>query len=1222
MKKKYLLIVILTILTASSVFAGPNEYAGIRFDLDATTYGNQNDTTMTAPAVGNYIRVDVYAIDVHNLDTYEFEVNYNHNQLDYITATATNPITYEPNILTVNGGTALGWMIDTSTPGVLSIAYTLAGTDTLEAPEGEGLIADIVFQAITTTQGLLTFGDVHFYDSFGVMDIITDKGIAILFDDEYGNVDGTVTDFNTGEPIEGAIVSIENNSYITGTDGTYLLEYIPVGIYDITCTAEGYCDTTDVVEVLECQTVTVDFVLEQNPYGSLNGTVTDANTGEPIEDALITATSQVRVEYTCYTNADGYYIIDSLLASELVGNYTVTCDAGNSYLLGEETDVEIIEGGTTTVDFVLIPLFNMDLGYDDKLWDEWVSTDVKYYVKFAQYFELPYQVTKINIATYFLHNQEVVLFPDNGSGLPDTTNALLTANYSWSCDDDRQYYGIKWVDFTVNGNGIIDTPGPIWLEFKFPPGIEHKRLCVDTNSVSGMSYYYDEDYHPYTDGNYMMHLVERGISLEHDVLIKEVDIPNRYIVPADNSIIPRIFVENAGQHIEAFFVTCSIDSIGTNVYTSSVPVIIEPSSTEPAAFEPWYVGEENSIYNISFYSQLGEDMYPSNDTLNITVTASLSDTIRYDFDMACGAVCNSIPMELIVRITPQAYPCKLIEVMPCFWGAQATPIQVKVMNDANPNNPDIFEPGEVIWSGYRQTTPGTGYQHFDLSNEDIFIYESDVEFYVCIVSPPYFMWYCLGNYYADYNPTNRFNNLDNDDYGNYLIPAYVQYSPPIPEIVVEPASFDVELPVEITFTTYMTISNPGTGQLDFDISTTARSGSTRLTRSGSRLTGDGKLDVDKTFSKERTCPPTGGNFRKDSYSQFSVSPISEIPVSIAPPESKSLSREEVTIHYDGENYGAVGLTYGGTFEGAIRLTPEELAPYDGWQLISVLFFHYESGTHSGQLKIYEAGTSSEPGQLITSEPYSVIGPVWLRTDLTTPVIIDATQDLWTSVEITHNAGEYPIGYDAGPAVDGKGDWVYDGSWSELQDHGLDYNLNIRAIVAPPECEWLSVIPISGTVPAGQSLDISVNFDTNELTPDSTYTTNILIYNNSANSPVEIPVTLHTLTVGVENPTPQVPGVFALNQNYPNPFNPTTTISFSVAQNAMSGSDGSQFVNLEIYNIKGQKVKTLIDDVLPPGNHSIVWDGKNDNNENVSSGIYFYRITASDFKDTKKCVMLK
>ena len=205
-------------------------------------------------------------------------------------------------------GTALGWMIDISTPGVLSLAYTLAGTDTLEAPEGEGLIADIVFQALVATHGTLSFGDVLFINSFGEGDVITNKNVAALYDS--GNVSGTVTDSNTNNPIEGAIVSIGDFTDTTSTDGTYLLECISIGLHDITCTAEGYYDTTDVVEVLEGQTVTIDFVLEPLPRGTLDGTVTDANNGEPIEDALITATSQGKVEYTGFTNADGYYIID------------------------------------------------------------------------------------------------------------------------------------------------------------------------------------------------------------------------------------------------------------------------------------------------------------------------------------------------------------------------------------------------------------------------------------------------------------------------------------------------------------------------------------------------------------------------------------------------------------------------------------------------------------------------------------------------------------------------------------------------------------------------------------------------------------------------------------------------------------------------------------------------------------------------------------------------
>jgi len=159
---------------------GPNAGAGIEFDLDVNTSGNQHVTAISSQPAGTYIRLDVYATGVHNLDTYEFEVVYDATELDYISSSATNPLTYEENILTSEGGTAVGWMVDTSTPGVLGIAYTLTGTDTLQAPEGEGLVGDIVFKALVDTYGELSFDGVYYYDTFGVVDNILNTGTATL----------------------------------------------------------------------------------------------------------------------------------------------------------------------------------------------------------------------------------------------------------------------------------------------------------------------------------------------------------------------------------------------------------------------------------------------------------------------------------------------------------------------------------------------------------------------------------------------------------------------------------------------------------------------------------------------------------------------------------------------------------------------------------------------------------------------------------------------------------------------------------------------------------------------------------------------------------------------------------------------------------------------------------------------------------------------------------
>jgi len=89
----------------------------------------------------------------------------------------------------------------------------------------------------------------------------------------------------------------------------------------------------------------------------------------------------------------------------------------------------------------------------------------------------------------------------------------------------------------------------------------------------------------------------------------------------------------------------------------------------------------------------------------------------------------------------------------------------------------------------------------------------------------------------------------------------------------------------------------------------------------------------------------------------------------------------------------------------------------------------------------------------------------------------------------------------------------------------------------------------------------------------------------------------------------------LKNNYPNPFNPTTTIDFAIKEEC--------FVEIDIYNIKGQKVKQLISKQLESGEHSLLWDGKDNNHKKVSSGIYFYNLAADGKKiETKKCIMLK
>jgi len=94
----------------------------------------------------------------------------------------------------------------------------------------------------------------------------------------------------------------------------------------------------------------------------------------------------------------------------------------------------------------------------------------------------------------------------------------------------------------------------------------------------------------------------------------------------------------------------------------------------------------------------------------------------------------------------------------------------------------------------------------------------------------------------------------------------------------------------------------------------------------------------------------------------------------------------------------------------------------------------------------------------------------------------------------------------------------------------------------------------------------------------------------------------------------VPGAFVLKQNYPNPFNPTTTIEFSIPTNSK--------VTLSVYNVLGQKVRTLVNDRLPAKHYRVLWDGTDDKGNLVPSGVYFYTIRTDGFSATKKMILMK
>lgn len=102
---------------------------------------------------------------------------------------------------------------------------------------------------------------------------------------------------------------------------------------------------------------------------------------------------------------------------------------------------------------------------------------------------------------------------------------------------------------------------------------------------------------------------------------------------------------------------------------------------------------------------------------------------------------------------------------------------------------------------------------------------------------------------------------------------------------------------------------------------------------------------------------------------------------------------------------------------------------------------------------------------------------------------------------------------------------------------------------------------------------------------------------------------YSFATSVNDPPKNIPTKFSLEQNYPNPFNPTTTIPFSLPS--------KEFVSLKVYDVLGREVAVLVSGQMSAGDHSALW-----NASNMSSGIYFYRLQASKFTETKKLILLR
>ncbi|HBZ86368.1 MAG TPA: hypothetical protein DEO67_04425 [Candidatus Edwardsbacteria bacterium] len=314
--------------------------------------------------------------------------------------------------------------------------------------------------------------------------------------------------------------------------------------------------------------------------------------------------------------------------------------------------------------------------------------------------------------------------------------------------------------------------------------------------------------------------------------------------------------------------------------------------------------------------------------------------------------------------------------------------------------------------------------------------------------------------------------------------------------------------------------------------------------------------------------------------------------------------------YDNADNGDAIGNGGTTFTTAILLTSTELASYyETYELYAVKALIILPITNV-TVKVWQGGTTSPTTEIYSSDVTASTADGWNTYQLPSPITLQTGINYWVGYSVGHVNGTYPASTDNGPAIDGKGDWVEAGGWAELQTYALDYNWNLKAMLGKKLADWITIDPTSGTVAAAGNSNVTFSFNATGLSLGTYSDTVCLASNDLANNPKKIPVSMTVGASGVSGkPQAGNPAVFALQNAWPNPARGQVNFRYQLPRAAQ--------VDIKVYNVLGQTVKSFDRGLQEPGHYSLKWS-----DANVAEGVYFVRLQAGNYRATRKFVVVQ